>query len=67
MNQEFSLRVKICEILPFDWTFYCQGGRCQKLDDYCSYQVRNIRNNSPDLIICRKKTTTTNPINESAA
>jgi len=56
MKHEFNLITKICEKLPFDLTLFAQNGRCQKLDDYCPYQIRN---NNTDLIICRKKTTTT--------
>ncbi len=59
MNHEFSLLVKLCEKLPYDLTLFAKDGRCQKFDHNCSYQIR--KNNS-DLIICRKKTTTTIPL-----
>jgi len=59
MNHEFNLAIKICEKLPFDWTLFAINGRCQKIDDYCPNQICN---NSNDLIICRKKTTTTIPL-----
>lgn len=64
MNHEFNLAVKICEKLPFDLTFFAINGRCQKFDDYCPYQIRN---NNSDLIICRKKTTTTIPLTNDLA
>lgn len=56
MKKEFNLVVKICERLPFDLTLFAINGRCQKFNNYCPYQILN---NSPDLLICRKKTTTT--------
>lgn len=59
MNHEFNLLVKICEKLPYDLTLFAKDGRCQKFDCYCSYQIRE---NDSDLIICRKKTTTTIPL-----
>jgi len=56
MNQEANLIVKICKNLPLDLTLFAKNGRCQKIDDYCPYQLRL---NHTDLIICRKKTSTT--------
>jgi len=56
MNKEFNLIVKMCQKLPLDLTFFAKNGRCQIIDDYCPYQLRL---NHTDLIICRKKTSTT--------
>ncbi len=64
MKHEFNLAVKLCEKLPFDLTFFAKNGRCQMVDHYCPNQIRN---NNTDLIICRKKTTTTIPLTENLA
>jgi len=64
MEQKSKFLVKFCEKLPFDLTLFAINGRCQKFDDYCPYQIRN---NRPDLLICRKKTTTTRPLTNDLA
>jgi hypothetical protein len=62
MKHESNLAVKICEKLPLDITIFAKNGRCQIVDYCCPYQLR--KNNS-DLIICRKKTTTSIPLSSN--
>ena len=61
MKEELNLAIKICEKLPLDMTLFARYSRCQKSDYYCPFQLRI---NDSDLIICRKKTTTTIPLQE---
>ena len=63
MKQESNLIVKMCQKLPLDLTFFAKNGRCQIIDDYCPYQLRL---NHTDLIICRKKTSTTVSLQNSS-
>jgi len=59
MIRESDLAVKLCEILPYNLTIFAKDGRCQIVDHNCPYQITN---SSRDLIVCRKETTTTLPL-----
>lgn len=49
-----KLTIKLCENLPFNFTFYEKDGFCKKPNQYCDYCMKK----SNDLYSCNKKTYT---------
>ena len=51
-----KLTIKLCEILPLDFTLYEKDGFCKKPSENCKY----CKKNGEDLYFCYKKTYTPN-------
>jgi hypothetical protein len=49
-----KLAIKLCEILPLDFTIFEKDGFCRKPNQYCDY----CRKNGDDSSLCYKKTYT---------
>ena len=49
-----KITIKLCEKLPWDFTFYEEDGFCEKPSDYCEY----CKKITDEAYICNKKTYT---------